>query len=81
MGGERVALRHEHRFVTSAGAERWGEVQVRAISGWDGLPTGPKMAQLTDVYGQAIEAAGSGKMSVKAALAKAQADGTAILKS
>ena len=39
------------------------------------------MAQLTDVYGQAIEAAGSGKMSVKAALAKAQADGTAILKS
>ena len=40
MGGERVALRHEHRFLTAAGAERWGEVQVRAISGWDGLPTG-----------------------------------------
>ena len=40
------------------------------------------MAQLTDVYGQAIEAAATGsKMSVKAALAKAQADGTAILKS
>ena len=51
------------------------------LKGWDGLPTGPKMAQLTDVYGQAIEAAASGKMSVKAALAKAQADGTAILKS
>ena len=40
MGGERVALRHEHRFLTAAGAERWAEVQVRAISGWDGLPTG-----------------------------------------
>lgn len=51
------------------------------LKGWDGLPTGPKMAQLTDVYGQAIEAAASGKMSVKAALAKAQKDGTAILKS
>ena len=37
--------------------------------------------QLTDVYGQAIEAAATGKMSVKAALAKAQKDGTAILKS
>ncbi len=40
MGGERAALRHSHRFLTAAGAERWGEVQVRAISGWDGLPTG-----------------------------------------
>ncbi|MBE2314852.1 diguanylate cyclase [Solirubrobacter sp. CPCC 204708] len=40
MGGERVALRHSHRYLTAAGAERWGEVQVRAISGWDGLPTG-----------------------------------------
>ncbi len=51
------------------------------LKGWDGLPTGPKMAQLTDVYGQAIEAAATGKMSVKAALAKAQKDGTAVLKS
>ena len=33
-------LRHAHRFLTAAGAERWAEVQVRAISGWDGLPTG-----------------------------------------
>ena len=56
-------------------------INAYVLKGWDGLPTGPKMAQLTDVYGQAIEAAGSGKMSVKAALAKAQADGTAILKS
>ena len=40
MSGERVALRHSHRYLTAAGAERWGEVQVRAISGWDGLPTG-----------------------------------------
>ena len=37
------------------------------------------MAQLTDVYGQAIEAAATGSKSVKAALAKAQTDGTAIL--
>ncbi|MDA0174097.1 diguanylate cyclase [Solirubrobacter taibaiensis] len=40
MSGERVALRHSHRYLTAAGAERWGEVQVRAVSGWDGLPTG-----------------------------------------
>ena len=40
LSGERAALRHSHRFLTVAGAERWAEVQVRAISGWDGLPTG-----------------------------------------
>ncbi|MDA0184188.1 diguanylate cyclase [Solirubrobacter phytolaccae] len=40
MSGECAALRHSHRYLTAAGAERWGEVQVRAISGWDGLPTG-----------------------------------------
>ncbi len=51
------------------------------LDSWDGLPTGPKMAQLTDVYGQTIEAAATGNSSVKAALAKAQKDGTAILKS
>jgi ABC-type glycerol-3-phosphate transport system substrate-binding protein len=56
-------------------------VNQYVLKGWDGLPTGPKMAQLTDVYGQAIEAAATGKMSVQAALAKAQKDGTAILKS
>ena len=39
------------------------------------------MAQLTDVYGQAIEAASTGDKTVKEALAKAQSDGTAILKS
>ena len=39
QSGERAALRHSHRFLTAAGAERWAEVQVRAISGWDGLPT------------------------------------------
>ena len=38
------------------------------------------MAQLTDVYGQAIEAAATGSKSVQAALAKAQSDGTRILK-
>ena len=39
------------------------------------------MAQLTDVYGQAIEAAATGNKSAQAALAKAQKDGSAILKS
>ena len=63
-----------------------GDAQVKRInkyvlSSWDGLPTGPKMAQLTDVYGQAIEAAATGNKSVQAALAKAQKDGSAILKS
>jgi diguanylate cyclase (GGDEF)-like protein/PAS domain S-box-containing protein len=40
LAGERTDARIEHRFLTSSGAERWTEVQVRAISGWDGLPTG-----------------------------------------
>jgi multiple sugar transport system substrate-binding protein len=66
---------------TSKGDPQVQRVNAYVLKGWDGLPTGPKMAQLTDVYGQAIEAASSGKMSVKAALAKAQKDGTAILKS
>ena len=40
LAGERTDARVEHRFLTTAGAERWAEVQVRAISGWDGLPVG-----------------------------------------
>jgi diguanylate cyclase (GGDEF)-like protein/PAS domain S-box-containing protein len=40
LAGERADGRVEHRFLTTGGAERWAEVQVRAISGWDGLPTG-----------------------------------------
>jgi len=39
------------------------------------------MAQLTNTYGQAIEAAATGSKSVMAALTKAQSDGTAILHS
>jgi multiple sugar transport system substrate-binding protein len=66
---------------TSKGDKQVQRVNRYVLTGWDGLPTGPKMAQLTDVYGQAIEAASTGKLSVKAALAKAQKDGTAILKS
>ncbi len=66
---------------TSKGDAQVQRVNRYVLTGWDGLPTGPKMAQLTDVYGQAIEAAATGKMSVNAALAKAQKDGTAILKS
>ena len=56
-------------------------VNKYVLKGWDGLPTGPKMAQLTSVYGQAIEAAATGSKSVADAMAKAQADGTRILKS
>ncbi len=40
LAGEQLDGRVGHRFLTTAGAERWAEVQVRAISGWDGLPTG-----------------------------------------
>jgi diguanylate cyclase (GGDEF)-like protein/PAS domain S-box-containing protein len=40
LAGERADTRFQHRFLTTAGAERWSEVQVRAVSGWDGLPTG-----------------------------------------
>ena len=40
LAGERVDAQLRHRFLTATGAERWVEVQVRAISGWDGLPTG-----------------------------------------
>jgi diguanylate cyclase (GGDEF)-like protein/PAS domain S-box-containing protein len=40
LAGERADGRVGHRFITTAGAERWAEIQVRVISGWDGLPTG-----------------------------------------
>jgi len=66
---------------TSKGDPQVQRINRYVLTGWDGLPTGPKMAQLTDVYGQAIEAAATGSKSVKDALAKAQSDGTAILKS
>jgi ABC-type glycerol-3-phosphate transport system substrate-binding protein len=66
---------------TAKGDPMVKRVNQYVLSSWDGLPTGPKMAQLTDVYGQAIEAAATGNKSVKAALAKAQTDGSAILKS
>ncbi len=66
---------------TSKGDPMVTRVNKYVLSSWDGLPTGPRMAQLTDVYGQAIEAAASGKSSVQKALAKAQKDGTSILKS
>ena len=66
---------------TSKGDPQVERVNRYVLTSWDGLPTGPKMAQLTDVYGQAIEAAATGNKSVQAALAKAQSDGTTILKS
>ena len=46
---------------TSKGDAQVQRVNRYVLKGWDGLPTGPKMAQLTDVYGQAIEAAATGK--------------------
>jgi ABC-type glycerol-3-phosphate transport system substrate-binding protein len=66
---------------TSKGDPQVKRVNAYVLKGWDGLPTGPKMAQLASVYGQAIEAAATGNKTVKAAMAKAQADGTRILKS
>lgn len=66
---------------TSKGDAQVKRVNAYVLKGWNGLPTGPKMAQLTSVYGQAIEAAATGSKSVQAAMAKAQADGTRILKS
>jgi multiple sugar transport system substrate-binding protein len=66
---------------TSKGDPQVKRVNAYVLKGWDGLPTGPKMAQLTSVYGQAIEAAATGSKTVQAAMAKAQADGTRILKS
>jgi multiple sugar transport system substrate-binding protein len=65
---------------TSKGDPQVKRINQYVLSSWDGLPTGPKMAQLTDVYGQAIEAAATGSKSVSAALQKAQTDGTNILK-
>jgi multiple sugar transport system substrate-binding protein len=66
---------------TSKGDAQVARVNRYVLQGWDGLPTGPKMAQLASVYGQAIEAAATGNKSVRAAMAKAQADGTRILRS
>ncbi|MFN8224811.1 MAG: sugar ABC transporter substrate-binding protein [Gaiellales bacterium] len=66
---------------TSKGDAQVARVNSYVLKGWDGLPTHPKMAQLTSVYGKAIEAAASGKSTVRAAMAKAQAEGTRILKS
>jgi diguanylate cyclase (GGDEF)-like protein/PAS domain S-box-containing protein len=40
LAGKVTALKTSHRFVTAAGSERWVEVQLRAISSQDGLPTG-----------------------------------------
>src|SRR3984893_4749515 len=66
---------------TAKGDAQVTRINKYVLTSWDGLPTGPKMAQLTSVYGQAIEAAATGSKSVKDAMAKAQADGTRILKS
>jgi len=66
---------------TSKGDPQVKRINDYVLKGWDGLPTGPKMAQLASLYGQAIEAAATGNKTVKAAMAKAQADGTRILKS
>src|SRR3954451_1439774 len=56
---------------TSKGDPQGQRINRYVPTRWDGLPTGPNMAQLTDVYGQAIEAASTGSKTVKEALAKA----------
>jgi diguanylate cyclase (GGDEF)-like protein/PAS domain S-box-containing protein len=40
LRGEQPAVRLSHRFLTVAGAVRWADVEARAVTGWDGLPTG-----------------------------------------
>ncbi len=65
---------------TAKGDPQVARINSYVLKGWDGLPTHPKMAQLTSVYGKAIEAAATGKSTVRAAMAKAQADGTRILR-
>lgn len=49
------------------------------VAVWDGLRTSPKVNQLLDPYGQALEAATSCKTSVDDAFAKAQEQATAVL--
>ena len=82
MSGERVALRHSHRYLTVAGAERWGEVQVRAVSGWDGLPTGfvGVMRDVTDQRrGQQHVAAEQGVMRALTEMESLEDAGPALL--
>jgi multiple sugar transport system substrate-binding protein len=66
---------------TSKGDAQVKRINQYVLTSWQGMPSGPKMAQLTDTYGQAIEAAATGSKSVMAALQKAQSDGTNIIKS
>src|SRR5262249_39080692 len=40
LRGEQAVVRLTHRFLTAAGVERCAEVEARAVTGWDGLPTG-----------------------------------------
>ena len=49
------------------------------LESWDGLVTHPRIAQILDEYGQALEAAASCEVSVDDALAGAQARATEIL--
>ena len=49
------------------------------LDSWDGLVTHPKIAQILDEYGKAIEAAASCEVSVEDALADAQSRSTEIL--
>jgi len=49
------------------------------VAVWDGLRTSPKVNQLLDPYGQALEAAASCKTSVDDAFAKAQKQAAEIL--
>ena len=76
LAGERTDARVEHRFLTTAGAERWAEVQVRAISGWDGLPVGfvGVMRDVTDDH-RARQHAGAERARHAAAVGRQQPRG------
>ena len=65
---------------TSKGDAQVKRVNKYVLEGWDGLPTGPKMAQLTTSTARRSRQPRPASKSVKAALAKAQKDGTRILK-
>ena len=78
LAGERADARYQHRFLTTSGAERWAEVQVRAISGWDGLPTGfvGVMRDITDAMrAQQHAAAERAVMALLSSAARARGHG------
>jgi multiple sugar transport system substrate-binding protein len=66
---------------TAGGDKQVARVNKYVLTSWDGLKVHPKNAQLTNIYGQAIEAAATGKKTVAQALADAQKEATRVLRS